>query len=112
MKSNDIIQSGSAMYRIIDIADTKAFVVDCKKKSMPKWLDMSSLQGYTFCSLDTGELQDINEMGMQSRKTAYERFSVVSNILPFITDKNKRSDALTANTIISVLFFSGQLDLV
>ena len=58
MKSNDIIQSGSAMYRIIDIADTKAFVVDCKKKSMPKWLDMSSLQGYTFCSLDTGELQD------------------------------------------------------
>ena len=84
MKSNDIIQSGSAMYRIIDIADTKAFVVDCKKKSMPKWLDMSSLQGYTFCSLDTGELQDINEMGMQSRKTAYERFSVVSNILPFM----------------------------
>ena len=59
MKSNDIIQSGSAMYRIIDIADTKAFVVDCKKKSMPKWLDMSSLQENKKCTLAENSYQAI-----------------------------------------------------
>lgn len=75
MKNNDIIQSGSAIYRIIDITDTKAFVIDCNNKSMPKWVDKGSLVEPTFCSLETEFLQDINDLDMLSRKTAYERFS-------------------------------------
>lgn len=91
MKNNSIIKSADSIYRVIDITDTKAFVIDCSKKSMPKWVDLTSLSSYSLCAEELQTLPDINELDMLSRKTAYERFTVISNILPFISDKNKRS---------------------
>ena len=91
MKNNDIIKKDNTIYRVIDITDTKAFVIDCSKKSMPKWVDLCLLSSYSLCAEELQTLPDINELDMLSRKIAYERFTVISNILPFITDKNKRS---------------------
>ena len=91
MKNNDIIKKDNTIYRVIDITDTKAFVIDCSKKSMPKWVDLTSLSSYSLCAEELQTLPDINELDMLSRKVAYERFTVISNILPFISDKNKRS---------------------
>jgi len=90
MKNNDIIKSADSIYRIIDLTDTKAFVIDCGKKAMPKWVDKSSLSSYSLCPEELGVLSDINDLDAISRKTAYERFNIISNILPFITEKNKR----------------------
>lgn len=91
MKNNDIIKLKDIVYRIIDISDTKAFIIDCSKKSMPKWVDLTSLSSYSLCAEELEKLPDINELDMLSRKVAYERFTIISNILPFIADKNKRS---------------------
>lgn len=90
MKNNDIIKSADSIYRIIDIAETKVFIIDCSRKSMPKWVDKSSLYSYSLCPEELGVLSDINDLDVISRKTAYERFNIISNILPFITEKNKR----------------------
>ena len=95
MRNNDIIKSTDSIYRIIDMSDTKAFVIDCSKKSMPKWVDLKLLSSYSLCAEELQTLPDINELDMLSRKTAYERFNVISNILPFITDKNKRSTMIS-----------------
>lgn len=91
MQNNDIIKHTNTIYRIIDISDNKAFVIDCRKKSMPKWVELNSLSDYVLCPNEIDVLPDISDMDMVSRKTAYERFTVISNILPFITDKSKRS---------------------
>lgn len=90
MKNNSIIKSADSIYRIIDIAETKVFIIDCSRKSMPKWVDKSSLSSYSLCPEELGVLSDINDLDVISRKTAYERFNIISNILPFITEKNKR----------------------
>ena len=90
MKNFDIIKSADSIYRIIDIAETKVFIIDCSRKSMPKWVDKSSLSSYSLCPEELGVLSDINDLDAISRKTAYERFNIISNILPFITEKNKR----------------------
>ena len=90
MRNNDIIKNANSIYRIIDLTDTKAFVIDCSKKAMPKWVDKSSLSSYSLCPEELGVLSDINDLDALSRKTAYERFNIISNILPFITEKNKR----------------------
>lgn len=99
MRNNDIIKSTDSIYRIIDMSDTKAFVIDCSKKSMPKWVDKSSLSSYSLCAEELQTLPDINELDMLSRKVAYERFTLISNILPFISDKNKRSAIISQTAI-------------
>ena len=99
MRNNDIIKKDNTIYRIIDLTDTKAFVIDCSKKTMPKWVDKSSLSSYSLCSEELEMLPDINDMDMLSRKVAYERFTVISNIIPFVTDKNKRSAIISQTAI-------------
>ena len=42
--------------RIIDISETKVFIIDCSKKSMPKWVDMNSLSSYSLCPEELGVL--------------------------------------------------------
>lgn len=99
MKNNSIIKNADSIYRVIDITDTKAFIVDCNKKSMPKWVDLKLLSFYSLCAEELEILPDINELDMVSRKIAYERFNVISNILPFITDKSKRSAIISQTAI-------------
>ena len=94
MKNNDIVKSQDATYRIIDITGDKAFVIDCNKKSVPKWVDISQLSPSP-CTDKLDELPDINDMGVLSRKIAYERFSLISGILSFITDKAKRTQIIS-----------------
>ena len=91
MKNNDIIKYRDSIYRIIDITGDKIFVVDCNKKSTPKWIDIAQLSS---CVDKLEELPDINDMGLSARKTAYERFSLISGILPFVTDKAKRTQII------------------
>lgn len=43
MKIKDVVKFQNTTYRIIDISDKKAFVVDCNKKSVPKWIDLEML---------------------------------------------------------------------
>ena len=99
MKNNSIIKSADSIYRVIDITDTKAFVIDCSKKSMPKWVDLTSLSSYSLCAEELQTLPDINDLDMLSRKVAYERFTIISNILPFISDKNKRSAIISQTAV-------------
>ena len=99
MRNNDIIKKDNTIYRIIDITNTKAFVIDCSKKTMPKWVDLTSLSSYSLCAEELQTLPDINELDMLSRKVAYERFTIISNILPFISDKNKRSAIISQTAI-------------
>lgn len=94
MRNNDIIKFQDTIYRVIDIIGDKAFVVDCNKKSVPKWIDLAQLSSSS-CTDKLEELPDINDMGLSARKTAYERFYLISGILPFVTDKTKRTQIIS-----------------
>ncbi len=99
MKNNDVIKNVDSIYRIIDISDTKVFVIDCNKNSMPKWIDLNLLSSYSLCPEELGVLTDINELDLIRRKTAYERFNIISNILPFITEKDKRCSIINQTAV-------------
>lgn len=93
MKNNDIIKCRDTIYRIIDITGDKIFVVDCTKKSVPKWIDLEELS--SFCHDKIDELPDVNDIAPLSRKIAYERFSIVASILPFIRNKSQRNQIIS-----------------
>ncbi len=89
--SNDLITYNDSILRVLDIQGAKALIIDCVKKSVPKWVDIDSLSCYAPCSDDVFPLSlNMDSIEPTSRKTAYERFTIVSRILPFITDKYKR----------------------
>ena len=95
MKNNTLIKHNDEIYRILDTTDTRAFIINCKKKAMPRWGDIDSLSCFLPCSNDENFLlRDINDMSISSRKCAYERFTLISGILPFITDKYKRCSVI------------------
>ena len=96
MKNNELLKHGEALVRVLDSKDGQVFIVDCRNKTMPKWVDVDWLSGYTACSDEELEsASDINDLDPASRQFAYERFTYISGVLPFITDKKRRCAAIT-----------------
>lgn len=50
MKNNTLIKYNDEIYRILDTTDTRAFIINCKKKSIPRWVDIDSLFCFLPCS--------------------------------------------------------------
>lgn len=91
MKNNYLIKDGDTVLRVLDEKNGKSLVINCKKKSMPKWVDSGSLSCFSPCPVtEIIPLPDINELDLTLRKSAYERFTLISGVLPFITDKERR----------------------
>ncbi len=96
MKNNQLFKSGEKLIRVLDVKDGQVFIVDCKNMTMPKWADSELLSDYLVCSGEELEpLPDINDLDLLSRKFAYEHFTLISGVLPFITDKKRRCDVIS-----------------
>ncbi len=96
MRNNQLLKNGEKIIRVLDKKDSQAFIVDCKNRTTPKWVNSDLLTDYIICSdkaLDP--LPDINTLDSQSRKSAYERFTLIAGVLPFVTDKKRRCAAIT-----------------
>ena len=99
MKNNQLLRNGETIIRLLDIKDGQAFIVDCKRQTVPKWIDVDTLTNYETCSDDVLDpLPDINDLDPQSRKFAYEHFTYIAGVLPFVTDKKRRCEAITQIT--------------
>ncbi len=95
MKINQLLKNGESIIRVLDISDDKVFVVDCKNRTMPKWVTLDSVTEYIPCSDDELDpLPDINDFDLQSRKFAHEHFTYIAGVLTFIADKKRRCAAI------------------
>lgn len=95
MKNNQLLKDGEKLIRILDIKDGQVFIVDCRNKAMPKWVNADSLTDYIPCSDDELDpLPGINDLDLQSRKFAYEHFTYIAGALPFVTDRKRRCAAI------------------
>ena len=99
MKNNQLLKHGETIIRVLDIKDGQAFIVDCKRQTVPKWVDIDTLENYESCSDEVLDpLPDINDLDPTSRKFAYEHFTYIAGVLPFVTDKKRRCEAITQIT--------------
>ena len=100
MQKNQLLQHGDQIIRVLDIEDDRVFIIDCIKKTMPIWIDIESLNGYVLCSEDTlQEMTDaylvaLDNLDAESRKTAYERYTMIAPLLPFVSDQKKRKELI------------------
>ena len=88
---NSLMKKDDSIIRILDIKDDKIFVIDCIKKTMPKWYDISFISGYEKCSEFDISKEDLDS---NSKRIMHERFTLIAGILPFVSDEDSRNDMI------------------
>lgn len=100
MQKYDLLKNENSIIRVLDIKNEDVFIINCLKKSTPKWTNFLTLKDYEICELDelletTGEiLYEIEDLDTISRKNVYEKYNLISSILPFISNKKERCHAI------------------
>ena len=69
---NSLMKKDDSIIRILDIKDDKIFVIDCIKKTMPKWYDISFISGYEKCSEFDINKEDLD---LNLKRIMHERFT-------------------------------------
>lgn len=87
------------IFRILDSKDSEILVINCTKKQMPYWTEFDSISSCRLITED--ELRDMigihfQKLTVPSKKYKYaqERFSLISNIIPVIGNKSKRTQMI------------------
>ena len=83
------------IYRVLDLKE-KVLVLDYVKKTMPVWKTYEELSDCVEKEEETrAEAIDIIDvMEGESRKTAYQRYNMISGILPFLSEESMRTEAI------------------
>lgn len=95
---NQLLEHDGHFVRILETHLSKVFLIDCLKRNMPEWRERDELQQYVSCpeiylqEVSHIFLPDISDA--ESRKIMYERFTMISPVLPFITDTQKRKEII------------------
>ena len=90
MKKNDFCLYNEQAHRILSDKEDKALVINCEKVSMPFWVDRTKLKENSEKSL-VPQTATIDSLSPPDRKTAYQRYSLIAPVLPFVEDEYMRS---------------------
>ncbi len=97
MKKNSLMKKDESIIRILDISSDKLLIIDCLKKSMPKWVELSFIESYTEIT-SAGLLQssdivirDMDLFDAESRRFIHEHYTMIAGILPFVSEERERT---------------------
>ena len=93
-----LLKNDTTIVRVLKTQDGHSLVIDCVKRTMPKWVDSTSLSGFTECNTmdlyaQTGMTQD-RELTPDEQRIAQERYTMIAPILPHIGNEHKRSQMI------------------
>ena len=96
MKKYELLKCNGSIIRILEIDDDAVLVVDCLRKSMPKWRKRAGLVDYEACteqeltSVTGNYIHDYDSLDKKNRRFVHEHFTLIAGVLPFIGDDKKR----------------------
>ena len=100
MKNNELRKYEDSIIRILDQQQNRVFIIDCINQTMPKWVNDTEISMYQPCTekelMEKTDIyvQDMESLDVESRKFIYCHFSMISSILPFVTNAEKRSQMI------------------
>ena len=93
-----LLKNENQIIRVLKSHGDKALVIDCIKRTMPKWVDGDSLSNYDDCGEDEMyERTDYpfgRELTPKEERIAQERFTMIAGVLPYIGNEQKRSQMI------------------
>lgn len=100
MEKYQLIKGNGTIYRVLAVEEEEILLIDCMKKTMPKWHGLDEVNGYEACAekelLEITETFLIEEQDMppKTRQAVHKRFTVIAGILPFLGDDRLRTEAI------------------
>lgn len=93
-----LLKNDRTIIRVLKSKDDTYLVIDCIKRTMPKWIPNSSLSEFIECSeADLYNIVDFNlnrELNPNEQRIAHERYTMIAPVLPFIGNIQKRSQMI------------------
>lgn len=93
-----LLKNENQIIRVLKSQGDKALVIDCIKRTMPHWVDSDFLSNLVDCGEDEMyERTDYpfgRELTPNEQRIAQERFTMISGVLPFIGNEQKRSQMI------------------
>lgn len=93
-----LLKNENQIVRVLQTNEDKSLVIDCIKKTMPKWIDAAALSDYTECS--EAVLHELTkypvgrELTQEEQRIAQERYTMIAGVLPFVGNEQKRSQMI------------------
>lgn len=92
LKKNMLLCLGDKKVRVLSVDGERVLVIDCVKKTMPRWIKTEELEEYVECKdIISDDLQDLSA---EARKVAYQRYGIIACILPFVDDEDIRAELI------------------
>lgn len=101
MQKFDLYFKENAIVRVLEVREDKALVIDCIRRTMPQWKDIVSLAGWEKCSeeklyeIADVDLPELDYLCPESRKVAYERYTLIAPILRLLPDEKKKCEMIS-----------------
>ena len=87
---NKLMKKEDSIIRVLDEKENRVLVIDCIKKTMPYWCDISFLDGYEICLEDVLTRTE-ESLSAAEKRIMHERYTLIAGILPFVSDEKSRS---------------------
>ncbi len=100
MQKNDLLKLENRIIRILELKKDKVLIIDCIKRTVPKWCDISDFDDYENCTEEELFKQtnitplNIEDLDSDSKKIAHEKYTLIAGVLPFIAEDKERCYAI------------------
>lgn len=94
-----LYRKDNSFIRVLAENDCNLLVMDCINKTMPKWIN-EPLNSFTECVEDDLRaflgicFDDMENLNPKSKKTMYERYTIISGVITLIQDNYLRNKAI------------------
>lgn len=101
MQKNELYLKNGSVLRVLEERGSKVLVIDCVRRTMPQWKVTACLNGWEQCSQETlyavtnVEVPEIDSLCPESRKKAYERYTMIAPILRLLPDEQKKCEMIS-----------------
>ena len=89
IKERILLKNNNHLYRVLYLEEYRVFVIDCQKQIMPIWKTYEDFIDYV-----KADEPVIEEPDAHYKKIAYQRYHMITDIIPVITDISTRTQEI------------------
>lgn len=105
MQKNELYFKDDSIVRVLALKENYVLIIDCVRRKMPHWENISFFVGWQQCAQENLYrftnivIPEIDSLLPESRKKAYERYTMIAPILQLLPNEQKRCEMISAIAI-------------